>query len=156
MGDISNELKKYSLPSKPKTFGEEYYFPETIETISSADLGSWMFRLAAWKGYALRMFSNVENDRIFLKGKHDNKLAQKIAQNSDDKKRITKDHALGMLIKEDEEFKDVRGRLIRKEAELESLRQVIEIYSMQIEVVSREISRRALDIKMIQKGISEE
>jgi len=30
---------------------------------------------------------------------------------------------------------------------------VVEIYTMQIEVVSREISRRTLDLKLMQSGI---
>jgi hypothetical protein len=153
--EIREGLKKFSLPQKPKSFGEEYHFPETIEMVSSVELGSWMFKLAAWKGYALRMLANAEIERTFLRGKNENKLAQKIAENSEGNKKMTKDHALGVLIKEDVDFKDARGRLIKKEAEVDSIKQIIEIYAMQIEVVSREISRRALDVKLIQKGIIE-
>lgn len=151
--DIKNDFKKFSLPSKPKSFGEEYYFPERIDTLNSPELGSWMFKLAAWKGYALRMTALSEIDRSWLKSQHDNKVSKKIAQESVDNKKVTKDYALGKLIIEDEEFKIVRGNLISKETELEGLRQVLEIYTMQIEVISREISRRSLDVKLTQIGI---
>lgn len=147
------KLNTFSLPSKPKTFGEQYIFPESVDKVSSNDLGSWMFKLAAWKGYAIKMMADVEIDRAGYKAKHDNKLAQKIAQGTMEGLKITKDSALGALIIADEEFKEVRRRLTIKEAEVDSLKQVVEIYSMQIEVVSREISRRALDIKLRQSGI---
>jgi hypothetical protein len=151
--EARNKLSTFSLPAKPQSFGEQYIFPESVDKVSSNDLGSWMFKLAAWKGYAIKMMADVEIDRAGYKAKHDNKLAQKIAQGTMEGLKITKDSALGALIIADEEFKEVRRRLTIKEAEVDSLKQVVEIYSMQIEVVSREISRRALDIKLRQSGI---
>jgi hypothetical protein len=149
------KLNTFSLPSKPKTFGEEYLFPEEVGKVSSVDLGSWMFKLAAWKGYAIKMMADVEIDRAGYKAKYESRLAQKIAQGALEGLKTTKDGALGALIIGDSEFKDIRSRLITRETEVESLKQVVEIYSMQIEVVSREISRRALDVKMMQSGIVE-
>ena len=154
--EARKKLGTFSLPAKPKTFGEAYLFPEEIMNLSSADLGNWMFKLAAWKGYAIRLMADSEIDRAGYKAKHDNRVAKKIAQGSMEGLKITKDGALGELIIGDEEFKDIRQRLIVKDAEVESLKQVVEIYAMQIDVVSREISRRALDIKMAQRGITEE
>jgi hypothetical protein len=58
------------------------------------------------------------------------------------------------LIIEDSDFKNVRERLIIKDAEVDSLKQVVEIYSFQVDVISREISRRSLDVKMKQLGIT--
>lgn len=153
--EAKEKLGTFSLPAKPKTFGESYIFPEDVSNLSSTELGTWMFKLAAWKGYAIKLLAYSEIERAGLKAKHENKLARKIAQDSIDNKKVTKDHALGMLIENGGEFKDIRRRLTIKEAEVDSLKQIVEIYTMQIEVVSREISRRALDIKMIQKGIGD-
>ena len=151
--EARKKLGTFSLPAKPKTFGEAYLFPEEIINLSSADLGNWMFKLAAWKGYAIRLLADSEIDRAGYKAKHDNRVAKKIAEASSEGLKATKDGALGSLIIGDEEFRSIRERLIIKDAEVESLKQVVEIYSMQVDVVSREISRRALDIKMTQRGI---
>jgi len=153
LDEIKSNLNQFSLPSKPKTFGQAYMFPEDIEKVSSSELGSWMFKLAAWKGYSLRVLADLEIEKSWLKAKHDNRVAKKIAQDSIDNKKVTKDHALGQLIIEDAEFKKIRESLIVKDAEVDSLKLVVEIYSLQIEVVSREISRRTLDLKMFQSGI---
>ena len=153
--EARKKLSTFSLPAKPQSFGEQYIFPEDVNKVSSNDLGSWMFKLAAWKGYAIKMMADVEIDRAGYKAKHDNRLAKKIAEGSLEGLKVTKDSALGSLIIGDEEFKNIREKYIIKETEVESLKQVVEIYSMQIEVVSREISRRALDVKMMQSGIIE-
>ena len=153
--EARKKLSTFSLPAKPQTFGEQYVFPECVDKVSSSDLGSWMFKLAAWKGYAIKMMADVEIDRAGLKAKHDNRLAKRIAEGSIEKLKVTKDQALGQLIIEDEEFRNIRERYIIKEVEVESLKQIVEIYSFQVEVISREISRRALDIKMMQRGILE-
>lgn len=153
LDNVKNNLNQFSLPSKPKTFGKEYYFPEDIDKLLSHELGSWMFKLAAWKGYSLRCLANLEIEKSWLKSKHDNRIARRIAKDSIDNKKITKDHAIGALILEDEEFKKIRENLIIKESEVESLKQIVEIYTMQIEVISREISRRTLDMKLMQSGI---
>lgn len=152
--EARKKLSTFSLPAKPKSFGEEYFFPEEVGKVSSSDLGSWMFKLAAWKGYAIKMMADVEIDRAGLKAKHDNRLARRIAEGSIEKLKVTKDQALGQLIIDDEEFRNVRERYIIKEAEVESLKQVVEIYSFQVDVISREISRRSLDVKMKQLGIT--
>jgi hypothetical protein len=155
MINIQEEIKNFSLPLKPKSFGSEYQFPEEVSNLSSIELGNWMFKLAAWKGYTLRLLAFYEIERSWLKSQHDNRVAKKIAQESDSNKKITKDHALGLLIVSGEDFRQIKEKLIIKESALEGLRQILEIYSMQIEILSREISRRSLDLKLTQRGISE-
>jgi hypothetical protein len=151
--EIKKKLGNYSLPSKPKSFGTEYYFPDNISTLPSSELGDWMFKLAAWKGYSLRMLANLEIERTLIKGKHDNLVSMAVSRLSTDNRRVTRDYALGKVIEDGGDFKNVRQRLITKEAEVESLKQVVEIYAMQIEVISREISRRTLELKLMQSGI---
>jgi len=151
--EIKQRLSKFSLPSKPGSFGSEYQFPEEISKVPSAELGNWMFRLAAWKGYALRMLSDLEVEKSVLKSTHDNKTSKRIVQESIDNRKVTKDYALGKLILEDDNFKKIRELLIIKEAEALGLNQIIEIYTMQLDTLSREISRRTLDAKLIQAGI---
>ena len=155
LDEIKDKLNAFSLPSRPQSFGEAYSFPEDVSKVSSTDLGTWMFKLAAWKGYALKMYALSEIDRAWLKGEHDSKIARRIAKGSLEGLKVTKDQALGELILGDEEFNGVRNKLIDKDAGLDALKQVVEIYTMQIDVVSREISRRSLDLKTMQLGIAD-
>jgi hypothetical protein len=152
--EARKKLSTFSLPAKPQSFGEQYIFPESVDKVSSNDLGSWMFKLAAWKGYAIKMMADVEIDRAGYKSKHDNRLARKISQSNAEGLKATKDSALGALLIDDKEFQVIRQKLTIKEAEVDSLKQVVEIYSFQVDVISREISRRALDVKMKQLGIT--
>jgi len=150
--EVKNKLNQFSLPAKPKTFGQEYFFPEDISKVLLQELGTLMFKLAAWKGYSLRLLATLDIEKSWLENKHNNKIAKQIAQTTNEK-RITKDNALGQLILNDEEFRKLKEQLIIKEAEVSSLREVVEIYSMQIEVCSREVSRRSLDLQLKQRGI---
>ncbi len=154
--EVKEKLNSLSLPSKPKSFGSEYEFPEDIEKVSSPELGTLMFKLAAWKGYLLRILAVSEIERSWFKTKIEGNIAKKIAKESSENKKITKDHALGQLLLDDEIFRKTKEQFLYKDSEIESLKNILEIYTMQIEVVSREISRRTLDLKMIQSGISQE
>ena len=40
-----------SVPKRPKSFGENYLFPENLSQLSSLDVSDLMGRLSAWRGY---------------------------------------------------------------------------------------------------------
>ena len=150
--ELKNKMLQYSVPTKPRSFGTEYSFPEDLDRTTLQDLGSLMLKLAAWKGYALKILAFAQAEKTFVETKHDNRIAKQIAITSTDK-RTTKDAALGRLILEDEDFRKTKEQLTSKTIEVSMLKDVIEIYAMQIEVLSREFSRRSLEFQMLQKGI---
>ena len=153
--DVQGKIVQYSLPKKPGKFGEEYLFPEDIPTLESIEIGRWLSKLAAWKGYALRMLANAEMDLSIIKGMNGIAVSQFTAENTDNsEKKTTKDYLLGKAL-DNPNFKKLRADLLKKEAEVAALQRIVELYSIQIDAISREISRRSLEIKGMQKGLGE-
>ena len=147
---VKTNINSFSLPKKPATFGQEYEFPEEISYIDSIELGKWLFKMAAWKGYVLRLLSFAEMELSILDDSYDTFIAKKIAISNKEGKKITKDLALGQAISEDIAFRDLRIRFIEKKGEVNAIKRLVELYSMQFDAISREISRRGQEIKLIQ------
>ena len=151
---IQSKINTFSLPAKPSTFGQEYQFPEDIVNLTSNGLGQWLFKLAGWKGYALRLLSVIEMNGSILDDSYDTAIAKKISLS--DGKRITKDLALGLGVSEDAGFRHLRIKLIESKAEISAIKRLVELYTMQLDTISREISRRAIEVKYFQAGIGKE
>jgi len=144
-------MNKFSLPQKPKTFGEEYLFPEDTSNITSVELGNWLFKLASWKGYALRLIAIAEMEKSVLEDIFNTSLARRIGE-LDRGDRSTKELALGKIIGKDGEMRKKKAKLIEKDAEVTSLRRLVEIYSFQFDAISREITRRNSENRIMQGG----
>lgn len=149
-----SKMSVFSLPTKPKTFGQEYEFPDDISNILSQDLGKWLFKLAAWKGYVLKLLSMAEMEFSILDDTCDVTVARRLSSLAKEGNKATKDIALGSEIMDSEQFKALKVSLIEKKGEVASLRRLVELYTMQLETVSRDISRRGQDIKLAQIGIT--
>lgn len=152
LGKIQEEISKYSLPKKPVSYGQDYLFPEDVSDVTYQDLGKWLLKLAAWKGYTFKMLALSETEMIMLDGVCDASVAKKIAMSDREGKKITKDLALGIRL-EEPEFKKTKTRLMEKESETAGLKRIAEIYTMQMEAISREISRRVSEMKTFQRGV---
>jgi hypothetical protein len=142
----------FSVPNKPSTFGKAYNFPEDVANVSSMDLGKWLFRLAGWKGYVIKMLSTAESVSYIMNEVLESKATMKMAQYASDK-RIVKEVLRGKVIGEDPELKELKCKCIEKNGEIMMLKRLLEMYSSQLDVISREISRRSLEIKLMQTGI---
>jgi predicted HTH domain antitoxin len=68
-------------------------------------------------------------------------------------KKLVKEALIGKIIDEDDELKSLKSKLIEKKGSVTMLEHIIDLYSMQLDVVSREITRRSIEIKSIQKGL---
>jgi hypothetical protein len=147
---INEKIKSYPLPKKPVSFGGEYTFPEDISNVTSIDLGQWMFKLAAWKGYALKRLSFAETELSIVDDSYDALLAKALATMSPDK-MLKKEAMIGKALNSDERLQKLKERVISMSGEVAGIRRVVEIYTMQLEIVSREISRRSMDVR---KGMS--
>lgn len=151
MEKIDNQLMSYSLPNKPTTFGHDYDFPEDVNKITSQDLGRWMFKLASWKGYSLRMAALAESEAALVEDAYDVLLAKAVSEIVAEK-RVNKEILNGKALGSNPDLQKLKIRSMETTAEVIALKRVLEIYTMQIEIVSREISRRALDLKIQEKG----
>jgi len=152
MEKIENKLATYSLPNKPTTFGKDYDFPEDINKLTSQELGKWMFKLASWKGYSLRMASVAESEASLVEDAY-NVLLSKAASEVILEKRINKELLSGRALASNPDLQKLKVRFMETSAEVIALKRVLEIYTMEIEIISREISRRSLDLKIQEKGL---
>lgn len=151
--NVTMKLNVISTPSMPNSFGSEYKFPDLSENIGSQELGNWLMKLASWKSYALKLLAKVEIERIIADESYDTVIAKGLAVADRAGRKVTKDVVAGNSLMEVEGFRDLRTKLIEKKAESESLKKIIDIYSTQLDAISREISRRSMDMKGIGQGL---
>ena len=152
MEKIEKKLESYSLPNKPTTFGNDYDFPEDVNKVTSHDLGKWMFKLASWKGYSLRMASLAESEARLVEDAFDVLLSKAVSEVETDK-RINKEILNGKALAANPALQQLKIRAMESSAEVIALKRVLEIYTMQIEIVSREITRRDIESRNPTKGL---
>ena len=145
-------IDAFPLPSKPSTFGKPYTFPEDITQITSTDLGQWLFKMAGYKGYALRMLAYVETEDSILKDAYSAKISKEMAK-IEAKKKMNKESMVGVILTESEEVSSLKAKMIKKSADVIGCKRIVEMYTMQLEVISREISRRSNEMKLAPRGI---
>ena len=145
-------VANHSLPSKPASFGSEYEFPDDMDHVQSLTLGSWLMKLAAWRGYTLRLLASAEMELTIMEDVLASKVSKEIAANLPVK--VTKDQALGTVIKQPENA-TIKSDLILKQGQVVALKRILEIYTTQFEAISREISRRSIESRLIHQGVSE-
>jgi hypothetical protein len=149
---LREKIGKFPLPQKPTTFGQSYTFPDDATSLTSTQLGTWMFKLAGWKGYAIHQLAFVETESSVMEDVYVAKMEMAMSQVHSEKK-LVKETLRGQVMSSNKEISELKARCMEKYGMLLALKRIIELYSMQLEVISREISRRTLDLKMMQKGI---
>jgi hypothetical protein len=150
---ISGELTNHPLPQKPKTFGKEYEFPEDLTMITSMTLGNWLLKLSAWRGYTIRLLAKAEMEFTIMDDTFNAKVTKQLAAISE--KRLTKEQAVGKVLGDEKDAK-LKVRVIEKHGQLVMLKRLLEIYTTQFEAISREISRRGIEARLVQQGVSSE
>lgn len=155
--DAINKVQKdlslnHSLPSRPKSFGSEYEFPDNMDNLSSIILGSWLMKLAAWRGYTLRLLASAEMETTIIEDVIASKVSTEIAAALPLK--LTKDQAIGSVLKRSENA-TIKSELIVKQGHVVALKRILEIYTTQFEAISREISRRSIESRLIHQGVNE-
>lgn len=143
---IEKRLQQISLPKRPKTFGEEYDFPEDPSLLSDNDLGTLMFKLTAWQGYILRELMLTETRRSVANYKYENRL-QGIMPSIEHPMRKTKDRVLAEAYEKDKVLKGLLQEVRDFTLERDQLKRVAEIYEVQVQILSREVTRRAYEFK---------
>ena len=145
----------FPTPTKPSTFGKPYTFPEDVAGLGSTDLGRWLFKLAGWKGYTIKMLAVADSVNYVMNEVLEAKITMKMATYVSDKK-LVKDALRGKIIGEDTELKELKCKCIEKTGEVMMLKRLLDMYSSQLDIISREISRRSIEMKNAQTGIMKE
>ena len=142
IGAVGDRIRKFPLPVQGLNWGEEYSFP-TLGSIPDLELSNWLSKLADWSGYALKMLIQAGIELDVLENVFDSKVAKATVKFFGLDKKPTKDYILGKILTDDAEAIEIRARYIAKHAEVEALRRLADLYALQLNAVSREISRRS-------------
>ena len=136
------EIARFSFPVKPPSFGDSYVFPEDLTRESSSALGTLMSRIASYRGYTLSLLARHEPRRKVSEQRHHLKLVEKTRQFDD-----------GGVQKRAKEKAEVDAEVVAltnivndDEAKSEFLKTLVQMYNGHIEVISREISRRQVEL----------
>jgi hypothetical protein len=142
---IEAKLKQVSLPRRPKSFGEEYDFPEDSSLLSDQELGTLMFRLTAWQGYVLRELMLVEARKSVATYRYENRLRELVAGITGRYK--TKDVILAEAHSKDATLKGLLQEANDAALERDLWKRISDIYEVQVQILSREVTRRAFEMK---------
>jgi len=141
-------LKNISLPKVPDTFGEAYTFPEDVSKLTMIDLGRWMFKLASWRAYCLRILTFEELDYNINKKAFDLAINNKAAETEKIQvKRVSKDFLISSIILGNKVYKSLQFKLFEQETKIKALQKILDLYQIQAECMSRELTRRDLVLK---------
>ena len=146
--EIESKIEEAPLPLKSKTWGVDYQFP-TLSALDGKGLSDWLSRFADWHGYATRLLMKAAIEFDVIESTYKAILSKISYKEYNPKTKPTKDYFEGKLLTEDDDAIQLRTRIIAKNAEVESLKSLVALYALQLNAVSREISRRAYDA---QKG----
>ena len=135
------DINELPFPEKPKSFGQSYEFPEDITILTSEQIGKEMSKLAAFRGYVIACLARAEVKKRMLEEKHKITIAGECRCREDGNRTVKaiKDEVLcldSVRSQGDQVEKAERNTII-----FGGLR---EVYTGQIEVLSRELSRRSM------------
>ena len=129
-------IRKFAIPEKPDTFDIPYKFPENLTILTSEDLGSWMSRLVAYRGYVMYLLARAEIDLMFSEGNHKMLTAQECST------RIGTVTAVKNEVSILEEIMELQSKVDNSKKDTIFYTMLKDVYQAQCDVVSREISRR--------------
>jgi len=153
IGAVKSKLSVHPLPQKSSSYAEEYEFPNDVTDVSFDDLGKWLFRLAGWQGYVLRLLGVSEVEKSIMTDTFNMAVSKGINKKE---KRVSKELAASEMMQENVQLRELKIALIEKDAEVLGLKRVADIYSFQYEAISREITRRAIEQKRTSHGLMPE
>jgi hypothetical protein len=68
-------------------------------------------------------------------------------------KKLVKETLRGQVMTSNKEINELKARCMERAGMLAALKRIVELYTIQLEIVSRELTRRTYDLKLMQKGI---
>jgi len=137
--ELTDKFKRFSIPAKPNTFGERYIFPEDLTKLDIEGLGQWLGRIGAYRGYVTGLLAVYSVKKMMVESMLTLKSTEQ--RRARDKGKTTQ-----TAVKEEvsllPDVQELNRRLLRVSANVEFYSHLQYLYQGQIEVLSREISRR--------------
>ena len=134
------------LPKKPEGFAGEYEFPQDPTRLSGLELAQLMGKLAAWRGYLMRVMGLQEAKLVSSEIVYDIMLGAAMAQAQGEKREV-KEVLKARAITENNHLRKMTQRITELRAQRLLLKTQDDIYQMQWAALSREQGRRSDDIR---------
>lgn len=138
--DIINSRERIINLQKPKSYGEPVTFPEDIVGLTDDALGKLMMRLTAFRGYALYQLAVTDVQHAGAKALYDDQYRKVVSVIDTEKKSQTL--ILQEALEADDTLQEAKELLDRLGAEVNMLERLQKIYEIQVNALSRELSRR--------------
>lgn len=130
---------------KPKSYGEQIRFPEDIAGLTTEGLGQLMMKLTAHRGYALYQLAVTDVRYAGVKSLYEDEYRKVTSVLDTNKKtRVTVQQE---ALDASPELRDLKELMDRLAAEVGLLDRLQKIYEIQITSLSRELSRRHMEIE---------
>lgn len=140
MGRIRDLIKRSSTPLRPDSFGHDYKFPEDLTKNTSDEIGELMSKLAAYRGYTSRQCGIAEIQRDLYGDVLRIKMPEFISQITREKGMTKTD--VKEAAKSVPNAAEIRGKISEADKIFKMYLMLTNIYTGQLEILSREISRR--------------
>jgi len=131
-------IRKFAIPEKPDSFDVPYKFPEDLTVLTSEELGKWMSKLSAWKGYVMYLLARAEIKLMFEESSHKMLVAQESASREGTGTATEIKNEVAAL----EKIREHKRKIDECRKDTIFYTMLKDIYQSQGDVVSREISRR--------------
>ena len=148
MADLKADKVIYGLgvgvPGKP-VGGSEYYeyrFPDSIKDLSLEEIGEWTFKIEAWYSYCLSELGRYEGNLVALKDFYEIGI-MKYAE-----EKMTGKMIEYKACEADEKYKKAKDGITTLKGIVARLQRLCESYKSQIDVLSREMTRRQLEARL--------
>lgn len=134
------------LPKKPEGFAGEYEFPTDPTALSGLELAQLMGRLAAWRGYLMRVMGLQEVKLVSFETVYEILLGAAMSKAQGDKREV-KEVLKARAINENKNLRRMTQRIIELRAQNHLLKTQDAVYQLQWAALSREQGRRSDDIR---------
>ena len=130
---------------KPRSYGEKIQFPEDVAGLTTEGLGQLMMKLTAHRGYALYQLSITDVRYAGVKSLYEDEYRKVTSVLDTNKKtRVTVQQE---ALDASKELRDLKELMDRLAAEVGLLDRLQKIYEIQITSLSRELSRRHMEME---------
>lgn len=129
------KISDFPIPDKPDY---DIDFPDDLTALQTRDLGKLLTHLAGWKGFSATVLGKLEHDVVLMK--EDFKLAM-------GRERAIKKKTRDELVASSSDLEEMENRLTNYQAKLAHLERLHSMYSDWFTAVSREISRRTIEMQ---------
>lgn len=137
--ELDDIVRGFSLPLKPKTYGKNYEFPEDATRLSIEEIGDWMLKLSAYRGYVLSLYIRYEIKRRMLEENYKIKLAEE--SRKIDSKTVKEKMNEAILVPA---VREIHKKMMSREKDSMFCKGLADIYTGQIETLSRELTRKQM------------